>query len=58
MKADVAAIKAAKKAEKIAALEAKLAAMKNPVGIKAAKANRKPGRAYTVKVAEATMMAA
>lgn len=58
MKADVAAIKAAKKAEKIAALEAKLMALKNPVGTKALKANRKPGRAYSVKAAEATLMAA
>ena len=38
-------IAAAKKAERIAKLEAKLASLKNPVGTKAIKANKKPSAA-------------
>lgn len=37
-------LRAAKKAERIAKLEAKLEALRNPVGAKAIKANRKPGK--------------
>jgi hypothetical protein len=40
-----------RKADKIAKLEAKLAALKNPVGAKAVKANRKPGKVTTTKFA-------
>jgi len=39
----------AKKAERIAKLEAKLSALKNPVGTKAVKANRKPGAVKITK---------
>ena len=42
---------AAKKAAKIAKLEARLADLKNPVGIKALKANRKPSAVKIVKAA-------
>jgi len=41
-KQNSAAHRAAKKAERIAKLEAKLAALRNPAGAKAIKANRKP----------------
>ena len=41
--------RAAKKAARIAKLEAKLSALKNPVGAKAIKANKKPSKA-TVSV--------
>jgi hypothetical protein len=39
----------AKKAERIAKLEAKLSALKNPVGTKAVKANKKPGAVTITK---------
>jgi ABC-type glutathione transport system ATPase component len=42
---------AEKKAAKIAKLEARLADLKNPVGIKALKANRKPSAVKIVKAA-------
>jgi uncharacterized protein (UPF0210 family) len=38
-------LRAAKKAERIAKLEAKLDALRNPVGAKAIKANKKPSKA-------------
>jgi predicted RecB family endonuclease len=40
-----------KRADRIAALEAKLAALRNPVGAKAVKANRKPGKVAITKFA-------
>jgi hypothetical protein len=40
-----------RKAERIAKLEAKLNALRNPVGAKALKANRKPGKVTTTKFA-------
>ena len=43
--------RAAKKAARIAKLEAKLAALKNPVGIKAVKANKKPSNVSVLKAA-------
>ena len=43
--------RAEKKAAKIAKLEARLADLKNPVGIKALKANRKPSAVKIVKAA-------
>ena len=43
--------RAAKKAARIAKLEAKLAALKNPVGIKAVKANKKPSNVTVLKAA-------
>ena len=46
-----AAARAEKKAAKIAKLEARLADLKNPVGIKAMKANRKPSAVKIVKAA-------
>lgn len=49
IKADLAALKATKKAERIAKLEAKLLAMKNPVGVKAVRANRKPSAVKITK---------
>ena len=45
-------IREAKKAERIAKLEAKLQAMKNPVGTKAIKANKKPGAVTIIKGAK------
>jgi uncharacterized protein (UPF0210 family) len=44
-------LRAAKKAERIAKLEAKLEALRNPVGTKALKANRKPGKVTVTKFA-------
>lgn len=41
----------ARKAERIAKLEAKLNALRNPVGSKAVKANKKPGKVTTTKFA-------
>jgi len=43
--------RAEKKAARIAALEAKLEALRNPVGTKAIKANRKPGKVTVTKLA-------
>jgi RecA/RadA recombinase len=43
--------RAAKKAARIAKLEAKLASLKNPVGIKAVKANKKPSNVSVMKMA-------
>jgi hypothetical protein len=43
--------RATKKAARIAKLEAKLAALKNPVGIKAVKANKKPSNVTVLKAA-------
>ena len=43
--------RAAKKAARIAKLEAKLAALKNPVGAKAIKANKKPSNVSVLKAA-------
>ena len=43
--------RAAKKADRIAKLEAKLFALKNPVGVKAIKANRKPSNVTILKAA-------
>jgi hypothetical protein len=43
--------RAAKKAARIAKLEAKLASLKNPVGIKAVKANKKPSNVTVLKAA-------
>ena len=40
-----------RKAERIAKLEAKLNALRNPVGAHALKANRKPGKVTTTKFA-------
>ena len=53
-KALVAQKRAAKKAERIAKMEAKIAAMKNPVGVAAKKAAQKPSlvRSYDRKAAE------
>jgi capsule polysaccharide export protein KpsE/RkpR len=39
------------KAKKIAALEAKLLALKNPVGVKASRANRRPSKVTVLKAA-------
>lgn len=62
LKADKATAREAKRQAAIAKAEARLQrllAKKVPaVGAKALKANRKPGRAYTVQAAESTMMAA
>ena len=41
--------RAARKADRIAVLEAKLEALRNPVGAKAIKANKKPGKVTVVK---------
>jgi hypothetical protein len=43
--------RAEKKAARIAALEAKLEALRNPVGAKAIKANRKPSKVTVTKLA-------
>ena len=50
-KQNSAALRAQKKAERIAALEAKLEALRNPVGAKAIKANKKPSKATVTKTA-------
>jgi hypothetical protein len=50
-KQNSAALRAAKKAERIAKLEAKLEALRNPVGAKAIKANRKAGKVTVTKFA-------
>ena len=50
-KQNSAMLRAAKKAEKIAALEAKLEALRNPVGVKAVKENRKPSKPVITKFA-------
>jgi hypothetical protein len=41
--------RADKRSARIAALEAKLEALRNPVGAKAIKANKKPGKVTVVK---------
>ncbi len=43
--------RAEKKAARIAALEAKLEALRNPVGAKAIKANKKPSKVTVTKLA-------
>ena len=53
VKAEKAEERAAKKAAKIIALEAKLNALKNPVGTAARKANKKPSKVSVTKVAVA-----
>jgi hypothetical protein len=50
-KQNSALLRATKKAERIAKLEAKLNALRNPVGTKALKANKKPGKVTTTKFA-------
>ncbi len=50
-KQNSAALRAEKKAARIAKLEAKLEALRNPVGTKAVKANRKAGKVTTTKFA-------
>jgi hypothetical protein len=50
-KQNSAALRAEKKAARIAALEAKLEALRNPVGAKAIKANRKAGAVSVTKFA-------
>ncbi len=50
-KQNSAALRAEKKAARIAKLEAKLEALRNPVGTKAIKANRKAGKVTVTKVA-------
>jgi hypothetical protein len=50
-KQNSAALRAQKKAERIAKLEAKLEALRNPVGTKAIKAAKKPGKVTTTKFA-------
>ena len=50
-KQNSALLRATKKAERIAKLEAKLNALRNPVGTKAVKANKKPGKVTTTKFA-------
>jgi len=50
-KQNSAALRAAKKAERIAKLEQKLELLRNPVGTKAIKANRKPSKTVTTKFA-------
>jgi hypothetical protein len=50
-KQNSAALRAEKKAARIAKLEAKLEALRNPVGAKAIKANRKAGKVTTTKFA-------
>ena len=49
-KQNSAALRAQKKAERIAKLEAKLEALRNPVGAKAIKANKKPSKATVTKL--------
>ena len=50
-KQNSAALRAQKKAERIAKLEAKLNALRNPVGTKAIKANKKPSKVVVTKTA-------
>jgi hypothetical protein len=50
-KQNSALLRATKKAERIAKLEAKLNALRNPVGAKAIKAAKKPGKVTTTKFA-------
>lgn len=50
-KQNSALLRAQKKADRIAKLEAKLEAMRNPVGAKAIKANKKPSKAVSTKTA-------
>jgi len=50
-KQNSALLRAQKKAARIAALEAKLEALRNPVGTKAIKANKKPSKATVTKMA-------
>ena len=50
-KQNSALLRAQKKAERIAALEAKLEALRNPVGAKAIKANKKPSKPAVTKFA-------
>lgn len=50
-KQNSALLRAQKKADRIAALEAKLEALRNPVGAKAIKANKKPSKATVTKMA-------
>jgi len=50
-KQNSAALRAEKKAARIAKLEAKLEALRNPVGAKAIKANRKAGKVTVTKMA-------
>ena len=49
-KQNSALLRAQKKADRIAALEAKLEALRNPVGAKAIKANKKPSKATVTKL--------
>lgn len=51
VKADAAAARAAKKADRIAKLEAKLLAMKSPVGVKAIRAARRPSKPVVMSMA-------
>jgi hypothetical protein len=50
-KQNSALLRAQKKADRIAALEAKLEALRNPVGTKAIKANKKPSKVVVTKTA-------
>jgi len=50
-KQNSALLRAQKKQDRIAKLEEKLAALRNPVGTKAIKANRKPSKTVTTKFA-------
>ena len=50
-KQNSAALRAQKKAERIAKLEARLEALRNPVGAKAIKANKKPSKVTVTKLA-------
>ena len=50
-KQNSALLRAQKKADRIAALEAKLNALRNPVGTKAIKANKKPSKVVVTKTA-------
>jgi hypothetical protein len=50
-KQNSALLRAQKKQDRIAKLEQKLAALRNPVGTKAIKANRKPSKTVTTKFA-------
>jgi hypothetical protein len=49
-KQNSAALRAQKKADRIAKLEARLEALRNPVGAKAIKANKKPSKATVTKL--------
>jgi len=50
-KQNSAALRAQKKADRIAKLEARLEALRNPVGAKAIKANKKPSKVTVTKIA-------